>query len=614
MILKAVAAASLYPLLLPVWEKNPPTWEEVSPGPPPTEITQIQMELQRRGFAHGDRELRTRIAVSLGRSGTDQAWPPLTDQLAKEKDPAVVACLLQQLAALPSAEPGLAPTAMQFLLHPGPDVRYWAVKLYAGLPDMRIGKLQEMIRQESREYIRNAAVKAMLENAAKAGADEFRGLRQNPCAAVRAEAVKAVPKFSITRSDRSFLLDCCEDPAPSVRRTLARSVEDCPSRIRQQVIPRLCDDRHASVRGAAAECMGNTRDHGFLDLVLSLSEDQDSEVRRMAVAAAPGFESDRILSRLVMMLGDERGLVRKEAEESIFALDSKLQIAESVGARLGDPKACVRFHVYNLLGRIRASQFAERIAGSLNLEELPENLAAAVRALGRLDATFAAQQVARLGKHQYPEVREEVARALGSFSTEATFEMIKKLAFDTDDDVRQAAVVSMGRIGDGKAFSRTLLDVLGIVDEDEERMSSRNRAAAAWSAARLEPADPSLVERLVKHATVALIRTEEGMEYDGEMTMISSAFALVRIAQKFPSVRKEAEYVIGRHMIHPDSVDPNAASGSDFPISLSLYEFARQGKALLESRPITEKTPCPPRNPTFPCRQYPPPSFGRPPG
>jgi len=454
------------------------------------------------------------------------------------------------------------------------------------------------------QSVRNAAWQALQQHREHVGVGFFRNHWGNTDERVRAAALAAAagkPQVAMYQED---LLEACRDKSVLVRHALAATAVEMPSTLSRNVYAVLANDPHSSVRGAVADGIGQAVDQTLVPLLLRLADDSDAEVRRRAVAQLFLFRRSDCLHKAVARFDDPSRFVREQAEESAVELFPHTPVAKVAGNRLQDPHPITRYHVFRVLGRIGATPFAKPIAEQLEIETRPENVAAAVYALGQLNARFAANAVARRGAHEHGGVRASVAFALGEFKVLTTYDVLKTLALDKEsDDTRQEALHSVGRTGAGDAFNDTVLQALKQVT----LTSANNRAAAAWAAGRLRPTSDAVADRLVIQATKAVIPVPMSPPtFDSDLVLVSCAFALAQCARDDSAYERRAGGVLKQHSEDPTRT-PGFVQGPTVLVpSAEVKEGARQARAYLDGVTLTDKTPRPTESVRFLYKQVKP--------
>jgi hypothetical protein len=155
-------------------------------------------------------------------------------------------------------------------------------------------------------------------------------------------------------------------------------------------------------------------------------------------------------------------------------------------------------------------------------------------------------------------------------------------------------MVAMGRIADGDAFGPTLLKVLQSVREPA--MTSANRGAAAWAAARCRPVLPALADRLLVQGTTPVVPGEMGeMLFEPDYVLAACGFALAQISQAEPAFEPQFKTIYAKQSRRCLPGEPPPPGG--LSPSAELSEASRQIRAWLDHqtpepalRPTTAKT------------------------
>jgi len=576
--LPIIKIISLFPMLLPLWEKRPLEETDTFPGDYPTAVSEQDVPRQRQGLQHGNRDLRGTIYRHLREMDLPASRSILADSLGTERDPRLVGTILQQLAfctTMPDVDMKALDTRLK---DSDSDIRYWAIRLAGHIPEFPARRLADLAANEPTSRLRLAAAQALQERGAHLPLAALRPLWDHADPVVSAAALAAALRVGGASGRAVRIPKQALAAAIPVRYALADAIDEAAQADAQSLVPSLAKDAHPSVRAVLAQSLGKKADPAFLKILLALTLDPDPEVRRQAAESLAPFPKPATRDALIALLGDPRTLVRREAEDSLVAIHPACPVDEAAGKRLPGPAAYTRYHVYRLLGRLNSRQFAQAIAQRLPREKKPVNIAAAVFALGCFDADFAADAINRLANHRNAGVRTDVARALGAIAVPGTYPTIQRLAFDADEDVRHAAIIGMGWVADGKVFNPTLLKVLKTVKTD--KMSAPNHAAAAWAIGRTRPPSPALAKRLVVQATVPVIPGEMGeMLFEPDYVLASCTFALAQMTRDDARFLPQFEHVMKVH--------GKVYAGGDFPTDGSLMpsaevlEAARQARAYL---------------------------------
>ncbi len=584
------ALAIFFPLLLPIWQERPLAHGDLFPSEYPVQVTEEDVAIQREGLGYGNRELRGTIYRHLREIALPSSYQLLAESLRTETDSRLVPAVLQQLALCPTP-PAVDPAALETCLRsPDSDTRYWAIRLAGAIPTFPADRLCGFARDESHSRLRLAACQAIAARVPQLPLASLQPLWSHADPVVRACALAASLRVGGALQQPVHLPDKLLTDNVSVRAAVAEAIAQAATDDARLLIPALVRDPHPTVRTAVAEALGTRADTAYSDLLVGLTRDSDPEVRRQAAAALAVFPDPPTRAALVALLGDPRTLVRRQAEESLVQIHATCPVDQAVGARLADPTDFTRYHVFRLLGRLDSRSFAPAIAQRLPREEEPANTAAAVFALGRFEYRTASRAIADLASHPDAGVRAAVGQALGTLAVPATYPVLQRLAFDSEDDVRQAAILAMGWIADGTTFNPTLLKVLQTVRG--EAVSSDNRGAAAWAAGRCRPLLPTLADRLVVQGTTPVIPGPMGeMLFEPDYVLASCTFALAEMRRTDPAYQRQFDAICRIHSRvfgEDEYPEPNTLTPS-----AEIREACRQARAWLDNQ-----TPEPALRPT----------------
>lgn len=582
-----VKYVTLFPLLLPLWQARPLTDTDLRPGPYPVVVRPEQIALQRDAFALADRELRMTIGAELRQTHEQSAFLILLSRLGAEKDPDVLASVVQQVEMSPFRPAGLAKVVEPLLAHPEEAVRYWTTALYGSCEGARRDLLVKALSQDPAQAVRQVAAEKLRDLPGGVTAGLWQTSGQDSDARIAAALTVGFSLGPEAPSAAAELARRLPSTHEAVRFAVAARLGDLVPTLQTTLVPVLARDAASSVRGEVAAVMGRLGRSADQSLVLGLTRDSDPEVRRRAVAAAAAYPGPATVAALVERLEDERTLVRREAEEVIVASDRACPAGAAVAARLARSAFPGRGHQCRVLGRVGHAESAAAIHGILGRETEPEGLRDAIYALGLLGYRAAAADIAALGSHASPIVRAAVGEALGRLRVPATYETLRTLAFDAEDAVRQAAVIGMGATTDGAAFADTVRKVLVLTRP--EKMSPANRAAAAWSAGRLRPVNPDLVKRLKVQATEPVVPGDMGqMLFEEDHVLANVDFALAALAREDTSAT--ALWADVRTAHRPAADAPAVVAGSAaYAASSEVAECALQAQEYVDGKTVTPR-------------------------
>lgn len=578
---------TLFPLFLPVWQDRPLTDADLRPGPYPVVVTAEQIALQREAFGEADRELRMLIARELRQTQEQSAFLILLGRLGAEKDPEVLANVVQQVDMSPFRPAGLAAVVTPLLEHSDQAVRYWTTDLYGRCDGADPARLVKALSQDPSQAVRQVAAERLRDLPGAVTAELWGSSGQAPDACVAAAITVGFCLGPAAPGAANELARQLPLSHEAVRFAVAARLGDLPPSLQQALIPIVAQDPAPSVRGEAVAVLGRLARPTDPPRVLALTRDVDPEVRRRAVASCAAYPGPETLVALIDRLQDERTLVRREAEEVAVAMDRECPAGAAVAARLSAARFPGRGHLCRVLGRVGYTASAAAVHATLAGETEPEGIRDAVFALGMLGYRPAAGEIAALGTHISPVVRAGVGEALGRLAVPATYGTVRTLAFDPEETVRQATILGIGVTADGTAFSETVRQVLLLTRP--EKMSSANRAAAAWTAGRLRPIAPELVKRLKVQATEPVVPGPMGEPlFEEDAVLANVDFALAALAQEDPFARTTFAEVCSVHR-------PSPSAGSQVSGSTAYVATSEVAECALQAQEYAAGTPVTPR-------------------
>jgi HEAT repeat protein len=162
------------------------------------------------------------------------------------------------------------------------------------------------------------------------------------------------------------------------------------------------------------------------------------------------------------MLGEADGLVWVSIFD-LLAEDAREPAMRLAYAALGHPALEVRRRACDYLAAHPDARHGPLLLASLD-DRSPAVVAAAVKALSRLDSLENRRPLERLLNCADHQLRVEVAAALAHLGADSGNAALERLAFDPDPKVRRAAAIAMGEVPD-KSF---LPDLIRLLDDRPE--------------------------------------------------------------------------------------------------------------------------------------------------
>ncbi len=587
----------LFPLWLPVWQDRPLTSADLNPGLAGRTASLDVVEKARDGFVFCDAGTRARLAVCLRLSDRPEALQVLAEQLLREKDPAVLATILQQLDQTPA--PLTADTARPFLSHASPEVAAAAVRLLGRVAPAEVEATARFAANPATPAaIRTAAWEVLAGNPALVS-DEFAArFATDPDPAVRANALRCRIRPDLTpAAGRDLVAAAAPANPPAVRAALAERLDRLPATPAVEAAGSLLSDPVPGIRTAAIAALGRRAgDAGAVSRVLPLTGDADPAVRLAALQTLAALKPAGLepVQRAVTCLGDASRLVRNQAEETLVVLHALADVTPAVATRLEDTDPAARRQAAQTLGWLMPAAAAQSdlVAKALTAETLAANRAVQLLALGRTgDAARHGAAVLSHAADSDPAVRAAVAEAVGRLRVPATEELLKTLALETDATVRAAALEAMGR-NPSPQYAETLLKAL----KETSRTIPLERAAAAWSAGRIRPVPKALMDRLVTQITKPVISTPMGPVFDDDTVMANAAFSLAFTGREVGKPWADMARTLATTLTAPPASITSPGAIAPTP---EIAEAGRQMRACLDGV-SPELAPRPRQDVTFP--------------
>jgi HEAT repeat protein len=319
------------------------------------------------------------------------------------------------------------------------------------------------------------------------------------------------------------------------------------------------EDADLNVRYHAIEALGKLRAAGAADALAGIAETRDFFLAFPALDALARIGDARVASRLVPLLGDE--LLREAAADALGRLGDEETIAPLAALlnRPGAPTAAVARALAALHDRheklygegayiAELSRAAVKATGAQNLLDAlndsgPEELRPLALVVGWLEGVAVERALTRLLGHA--DARGEVVEALVRHGSRVTELLVEQLGSE-DLEIRKAAVLALGRIGDARA-APALIEVL---DEDPELM-----IPAADALAKI--GDQRAFEALLAHVGDPNAGVRQSVV--GALNSLGSPLMPGRVLPLLddpdPNVRESAVKIAG-YFGYPECVEP----------------------------------------------------------
>ena len=270
------------------------------------------------------------------------------------------------------------------------------------------------------------------------------------------------------------LTELLSDPDPDIRIYASHALGDQRDPRAVHELVGALDDENANVRYHAIEALGRLRATGAVDRLISIAESKDFFLAFPALDALTLIGDTRIAPRLVPLLEDE--LLRSPAanalghlgdEEVVAPLASLLNRAHAPAHVIAESLASLydRFemsygegaYIRDLARRSIRASGVQNLLDAINKAN-GNKLRALALVLGWLEGEAVERALVRLLGQ--PTARKEVVEALVRNGERVTELLIEQLD-DEDIETRKAAVIALGRIGDGRAVPALIETLAG---------------------------------------------------------------------------------------------------------------------------------------------------------
>ncbi len=207
----------------------------------------------------------------------------------------------------------------------------------------------------------------------------------------------------------------------------------------------------ASVRGKAAEALGNLKDGAAVPALLTrFREDSQPLVRARAAEALGSLRAGEAVDSLLKALREDGAFfVRRQAAQALGNLQDPAALPALLGA-LRDAEPATRWRAAEALGNLKDSTAVPVLLETLRREKVAGVRWRIAEALGQLKEPLALPElIAILKQDPDPLVRSRAAEALGGYKPmESLTALLEALENDSYPAVRWRAAESLGRLKD----------------------------------------------------------------------------------------------------------------------------------------------------------------------
>lgn len=218
------------------------------------------------------------------------------------------------------------------------------------------------------------------------------------------------------------------------------------------LIERLITDKSPDVRARAAEALGKINDPAAIDAIEAACDDSVWFVRAQAAHALGriGLNSERSVSVLVDLLGDENWWVRDRATSSLMSAGKRPLLVNALQKGLLNEDKKIVAKSAELLGRLKSKDSINRLIDLLadTSSDVRANVA---EALGEMDDARAVHHLMSLLHDPVWYVRARSAKALGELGDSAAVGSLTELSESANWWVKQRVDEAIAKINEKDA-------------------------------------------------------------------------------------------------------------------------------------------------------------------
>ncbi|HEY5546721.1 MAG TPA: M56 family metallopeptidase [Gemmatimonadaceae bacterium] len=336
------------------------------------------------------------------------------------------------------------------------------------------------------------------------------------------------------------LADALRDPVASVRQAAAEALGGTKDSVAVRALMEvLRTDESPLVRRSAAWSLGEIGDAQAISaLAEALTRDRDTEVRKNAAAALGHIDNPRATSALTTALErDAEVSVRIEAAEALASIEDPAAIDALIRVLDRDDDPGVRTAVIEAIDNMESSRAVPAVSRALR-DGNAEVRRAAAEALGSMDDNDAVPPLMAIVRDADNEVRRAVVHALGNLSDRRALPAFVGALADADVEVRRAAAEAFGNLENLRTAPPELIRAME--DRDAEVRHSVAHALGHIG-------DPDAVRALVAHVTDPSVEVRQAVVEAFEEFDDPAVTAALRTALKDtdPEVRQQAAKALG---------------------------------------------------------------------
>ena len=507
------------PIILPVWEKGPMPPQFLKYDNIGYNAESEKTALQKEALKVSDPLFKMQVLRRLALLESEEAANIMYDFLKSESDSTLRAATLSYLYDCPSIEAQMS--LVEGLMNNQTEEGVAAVKLYCKFSETKASKVINLLKGSSTSN-KVALAQALKENNKLSSEQWIKIQNEDNSNSFQAVVFSAIAHGKINSSTLSLLKKTLSSGSIVQKNAIATSLAK-----NEQASPlfiQMSNDKHATVRRAAATCMGKVKKSDFENKLISLSQDKDAEVRKQAAISLRNYSSNKAVTALVKNLNDPQLLTQKSAVESLLFLSKNIEVMPLVAPSLSAGNFSSRRWAAHIAGQLKKTKHAKLIEQQLRKEENFDARSEQIYALGQFKHKIDKRLIAKLSI-DHERVRAQLMLYLAKIDVEEFFPFMHEAAMkDSIGFVRWAALEGAG-INGSPWFNNTLEDIM--LDLDEENMrDAQDRATACWAAGKIRGLSTKMSDQMKLSMNRPTIPVPMGPKtYDHSSVLISIIFA-----------------------------------------------------------------------------------------
>lgn len=220
----------------------------------------------------------------------------------------------------------------------------------------------------------------------------------------------------------------------------------------RELVLSLFNDKDVEIRKNIIIAAGKLKIKGALDLLISMLKDPDPEIRESVVISLGSLNDTKALKPLLEILGDSSIKIVRAAVISLGELGDE-EISMPMIRMLGHRDKSIRYHAINILGELGTKAGFKAILGMVKDKD-PQVRLAAINALGRLKIKeYIPVFQEALGTDTDSYVKLAAAKSLILLEDYTGYSLIKNEVFSKNTDLKRDAIETLGIIKDKNSIS-----------------------------------------------------------------------------------------------------------------------------------------------------------------